>query len=100
VETSVVIGIEPHRQGQKVATWTWDEGKVTIASVDGVTDEFSLRVGRPEYVAQPGDRRYTNSSQGGWAPWDNPLGGFGDAAPTKRTTVRKKSKSIFDLLFN
>jgi len=101
VETSLVLGIEPHRQGKKVATWTWDEGKVTIASVDGVIDEFSLRVGRPEYAAQPGGARYTSSAQGGaWAPWDSPLGGFGSSEPTKRATVKKKSKSIFDLLFN
>jgi len=102
VETSLVIGIEPHRQGKKVATWTWEEGKVTIASVDGVTDEFSLRVGRPEYVAQPGASRYTSTGEtsGGWAPWDNPLGGFGQPTPTRRAPVRKKSKSIFDLLFN
>jgi tetratricopeptide (TPR) repeat protein len=99
VEAGVVIGIEPHRQGEKVATWTWDSGKVTIASVDGVTDEFMVgRVG-----GTGGDRRYMSATEPGasWAPWDTPFGGtVGEAPPTKRVTVKKKPKTIFDLLFN
>ncbi len=102
VETGVVIAIEPHKQGEKVATWTWDTGKVTVATADGVTDEFELRVGRDQIATPGGDRRYTSTSQsGGWAPWDSPMGGvFGDPAPTKRATAKKKTKTIFDLLFN
>jgi hypothetical protein len=38
-----IVAIEPHKQGNRVSTWTWEEGKVVIASVDGVTDEFILR---------------------------------------------------------
>ncbi|HEX2843520.1 tetratricopeptide repeat protein [Hyphomicrobium sp.] len=102
VEAGVVIAIEPHKQGEKVATWTWDTGKVTVATADGVTDDFDLRVSRDQIASPGGERRYTTTSQsGGWAPWDSPMGGvFGDPAPTKRATAKKKTKTIFDLLFN
>jgi len=99
VASSVVIAIEPHRQGDKVSTWSWDNSKVTVATVDGVTDEFDVAT----VVARPGmptDRRYTSSGQAtGWAPWDSPFG-YGEPPPTKRATVKKKSKTLFDLLFN
>jgi tetratricopeptide (TPR) repeat protein len=74
-----IIAIEPHKQGAKVASWTWEEGKVTIASADGVTDEYTLRVGKDEAPA----RRYTSSSQ---QTWTRPQ--------------RRKPKTLFDLLFN
>ena len=80
-----VVGVEPHKQGDKVSKWTWDNGKVTIASVDGVTDEFDLRIGRGPEVAGAG-RPYGSSS-------------FGDA-PAQVKRVKKKPKTIFDLLFN
>jgi tetratricopeptide (TPR) repeat protein len=103
VTASVVIAIEPDKQGEKIANWTWEEGKVTVASADGVTDEFELRIGRSQLAGPGGDRRYSGGSSQttGWAPWDQPFGGFyGDPPPTKRATVKKKSKTLFDLLFN
>lgn len=105
VTANVVIAIEPDKQGEKVATWTWEDGKVTVASLDGVTDEFELRVGRNLYAGPTGERRYTTAPSqrpGGWAPWDTPFGGaFGQPPPTtKRATAKKKPKTIFDLLFN
>jgi tetratricopeptide (TPR) repeat protein len=102
VEAGVVIAIEPHRQGEKIAAWTWDNGKVTVASVDGVTDEFMLGAARND-IAGGGDRRYTTSTEpgGAWAPWDTPFGTpFGQPPPTKKVTVKKKPKTIFDMLFN
>ena len=103
LDRSQVVAVEPHKQGDKVATWTWDNGKVTVASVDGVTDEFDLRAGRGNEMVDGGPgRRYTTTMDGGggWAPWNAPFGSsFGeDRPPPKR--VKKKSKTIFDLLFN
>lgn len=99
-EAGVVVAVEPHKQGDKVATWAWENGKVTVASVDGVTDELDLRVGQNNDMAgAEGGRRYTTTTQtGGWAPWDSPLGGGFGQSPPKR--VKKKSKTLFDLLFN
>lgn len=97
-----VIGIQPHRQGDKLSTWTWDEGKVTIASVDGVTDEFMLRSQRlKEIAAAP--RRVTSvdpwkNGIPGWAPWAPSGWGY---PPDNRggNRPRQKPKSLFDLLF-
>lgn len=103
-----VVGIEPHRQGTKVATWTWDEGKVTVASVDGVTDEFVLRtVTRPKEVVAAPTRRYSGDGSQktapGWAPWaEGPVAGT-QPHRSERQAARpqyKKPKTLFDLLFN
>ncbi len=53
VDAGLVVAIEPHKQGEKVATWTWEQGKITVASVDGVTDEFAVRIGGNN-IASPG----------------------------------------------
>ena len=111
LRTSSVVAIEPHRLGKKVAGWTWSQnGSVTIASVDGVTDQFQLRQGvsDPALAARRARRRRGNrrrASGPAWAPWADD-GGFGFAQPNKSRRNRKyrkrrrKQKTIFDLLFN
>jgi tetratricopeptide (TPR) repeat protein len=85
-----VLAIEPHRQGKKVANWTWQDDRVVVASVDGATDEFVLRSGRP---SPPPGQRYT-SSEGGWSPW-----GQLDSSQYDRPRRRSKKKSFFQFLF-
>ncbi len=75
-----VMAIEPHRQGSRVATWTWDGDRLQIASVDGVTDEYQLR---PVNVAAVSNRDQTYS---------------GDSAP-RQERRRSKPKSLFEFLF-
>jgi tetratricopeptide (TPR) repeat protein len=89
LETNTVIAIEPHRQGQKVANWTWQDDRVVIASVDGATDEFVLRTGRQRAPGQ----RYTSSEEG-WTPW-----GQVESSQYDRRERRRKPKSLFQLLF-
>ena len=89
LETNTVIAIEPHRQGKKVSTWTWQDDRVVVASVDGATDEFVLRTGRQRGAGQ----RYS-SSEGGWVPW-----GQLDSSEYDRRPRRRKPKSLFQLLF-
>lgn len=74
-----IVAIEPHKHGSKLAVWTWEEGKVTVASADGVTDEYNLRVGKE--VAEQAPRRYTSQQT-----WTRPQ--------------RRKPKTLFDLFFN
>lgn len=71
-----IVAIEPQKQGSKTANWTWEEGKVTVASADGVTDEYNLRVGKEAAVEE---RRTTQT-------WTRPQ--------------RRKPKTLFDLFFN
>ncbi len=110
-----VVAIQPHRQGKAVAGWTWgQDGTLTVASVDGVTDQFKLRQAAPALTGYAGSRsrrRQRRRNAGGtpdWAPWAED-GGFGfnsTAKPRRRSTRkrkarrRKKKKTIFDLLFN
>src|SRR5690606_3918012 len=72
LRTSKIVAIEPHRQGEEVSAWTWaDNGRLTVASIDGVTDEFGLREVRQTPVAsRPRQRpREEDGSGPDWAPW-------------------------------
>lgn len=111
LKSSSVVAIQPHRQGKKVAGWTWSEnGTVTVASVDGVTDQFQLRQGVAPPVASAGskrrrERRYSSSDgTPAWAPWAEGGGlnisGTGSRSSRKVRRQKKKPKTIFDLLFN
>ncbi|HMN36494.1 MAG TPA: tetratricopeptide repeat protein [Hyphomicrobium sp.] len=114
IDNAKVIAIQPSRQGNRVATWTWEDDRVQIASIDGVTDEFSLRMTAPA-VAEPAipgstgpSRRAASKSYSGstWSPWGQPFGmGEGDHKPRRSASSQQrrhqpKPKSIFDLLFN
>jgi hypothetical protein len=111
IENAKVIAIQPNRQGPKTATWTWEDDRVQVASIDGVTDEFALRSAKP-VTAEPAmvpvapRRAVTSEKSGGWAPWDQT---FGSSQSERREPRRQasgqqrrqpKPKSIFDLLFN
>lgn len=112
IENAKVLAIQPHRQGQRVASWTWDNDRVQVASIDGVTDEFVLRTTPVTAVAVPAPegaqpaRRPQGSSQksAGWAPWDEQLGMSAQpqrSAPRpQRRASQQKPKTLFDLLFN
>lgn len=107
IENGRVLAIQPHRQGQRVAAWTWEEDRVQIASVDGVTDEFAVRSLKPDVpltaaAPLPGSRRYGQGvpKPAAWAPWDQPMGvPQGAQRPAKRQ-AQPKPKTLFDLLFN
>ena len=66
LQSSTVVSVEVQQQGEKLAQWTWDDGKLVVASADGVTDEFQLRQGKPKELppqvqpkrtAEPGGRK-------------------------------------------
>ena len=109
-EASNVIAIVPQKQGDKIATWTWETSRVVVAAVDGTTDEFNLRTGGfvaggPAGGAFAGQRRYGDGTAGGskWAPWNEPWAGGPNAQgsrPQRTAAPKKKSKTLFDLLFN
>jgi hypothetical protein len=66
LQSMTVVSVEVQKQGEKQAQWTWDDGKLVVASADGVTDEFQLRQGKPKELppvvapkrtAEPGGRK-------------------------------------------
>lgn len=85
-----VVTVEPHKVGTRTASLKWEEGKVIIASIDGITDEFNLR-----------------AATGPLAAGETPLDQAATTAAEKpKQTVRRdpprsspKPKTIFDLLF-
>lgn len=93
-----VVAIELDQRGKERSTWTWGNGKLTVANLDGATDIFDLRKGRARAVAGGGGQTWQGRAPGGpaWAPW-----GFQDLPkPKPRKRKRKKPKTLFDLLFN
>jgi hypothetical protein len=107
IDNGRVLAIQPHRQGARVATWTWDDDRVQIASVDGVTDEFSIRSTKAPVAALSGTagaQRRLNSdgpTSAAWAPWDQPIGTpRNEQQPQRRAQRSSKPKTLFDLLFN
>jgi hypothetical protein len=111
IDNAKIVSIQPNKQGAKVANWTWDDGRVQIASIDGVTDEFVLRAA-PVAEAAAGDggavplapkRAASETRKAKWAPWDNPVGMPRSEQREQRQAAKKphaKPKTIFDLLFN
>jgi tetratricopeptide (TPR) repeat protein len=112
LDASKVVGIQPHRLGTKVAAWAWEGDRVQIASVDGVTDEFTLRtVAQPEMAgvaagaaagaAGMAARRSPSSKKAAWSPWNDDVGARPPGQPKRQAQKRgPKPKSFFDMLFN
>lgn len=102
VQNGRVIAIQPNKQGKREARWMWDDDRVQIASVDGVTDEYAIRSVKPPPPPVAGlSRRSPRSQQtssGVWAPWDQPMGA--PRGNSRSRKARKKPKTLFDLLFN
>lgn len=108
-QSASVIGVQPHRVGDRISQWTWDDGRVTIASIDGVTDEFTLRTAKPKDkevpVAAAPSRRVSSSNDGSgrgtpsWAPWaQSGWGGGGSQQPQRQQRQGGKPKTLFDIL--
>ena len=114
---AALLGIEPHRVGDKVSQWTWDDGRIVVASIDGVTDEFIVRASeKPKDVKEPKDRdeqnqrrrvasdsdnreQRSNTPKGqtpSWAPWANDRQPQRTAQQPSRPSG--KPKSFFDIL--
>ncbi len=112
IENAKVVAVQPQRLGQRVANWTWEGDRVQVASVDGVTDEFTLRAGAaPAPKAQlpvtaPAEEICLAFGTGRrpWTSWNDPLGLQRAERREQRKQAAKRSypkpKSIFDLLFN
>jgi tetratricopeptide (TPR) repeat protein len=84
LQTNTVVAVVVQKQGKKEAQWSWDEGKLMVASADGLTDEFQLRQARPKEVAAAPQKKYASD------PWSKMWGFDGKG---------KSSKTLFDLLF-
>lgn len=48
LQNQTIVSVQVHRQGDRIAKWTWEEGRVLVASADGITDELQLRQMKPK----------------------------------------------------
>lgn len=100
LQSGSVIALEPVRQGERMATWTWEDNRLVVASVDGYSEEYALRLKNRDPAAQ---KRLTSTDGQGksgrppsWAPWGQD-GFFGDNRGNRLRP--SQPKTIFDLLF-
>lgn len=105
LSSSTVVGIVPHRDGERRSRWSWDEGTIVVEGVDGLKDEFVVRQSRVVATAQTRrpDRAYAPPSWGLWGESfsNNGFGASGPAPARKETRAqprRQQPKSLFDML--
>jgi tetratricopeptide (TPR) repeat protein len=105
-----VVTVELVKQGAREATWTWSETRLTVAGLDGGSEEYILVAPVEREVAQPrrpldapGPRYGGGNQVPSWAPWAQ--GSDTYAPPSRKTGSRStgssgpKPKTLFDLLF-
>ena len=67
LQAGSIVSVQVHRQGSRVARWTWEDGRVVVASADGIPDELRLRQSKPKEAPQP-IRRYADPGPGKKGP--------------------------------
>lgn len=108
-----VVTVELVKQGAREATWTWSETRLTVAGLDGGSEEYILVAPVEREVAQPrrsldapGPRYGGGNQVPAWAPWAQ--GSDTYVPPSRKTGSRSsgssgssppKPKTLFDLLF-
>jgi hypothetical protein len=112
---TVVLDKVAGKDDSKATAWTFEDRRITVASVDGVTEEFPLEgsanmgaLAGAAAGAAAGTRRLSTGTGTGtaWAPWNDPVsgpfaaGGQPQPRPARTVQKKKKPKNIFELLFN
>lgn len=99
LQTRTVLAVETMRQGERRASWTWGEDKLTVADIDGFKQDYAFK-GRvvPEAVAaKPAETQRVakarpRPAQPDWMPWGQGWGGGSGGA-------RRQPKSLFEMIF-
>ena len=87
---NAIVGVELQRKGDKLAQWTWDNGRLVVLSADGVTDEFQLG---PTQVAQaPPPEAVKKPVNNGWSDANR-------QRQAQQRSAQQKSKSLFQMIF-
>jgi len=111
---AAVLALEPVRQGDRVAMWTWEEGRLIVASRDAGRDELAIRVSpvretvdpkevvaagtpAPRRVAEQGPVQKSGAPS--WAPWNQFPGFGGPSGGSGSKSKPGKQKTLFDMLF-
>jgi tetratricopeptide (TPR) repeat protein len=106
-----ILAVETTRQGDRAASWTWEEDKLVVTGLDGFKQEYFFKLQKPKEVAgQPaGELRQAKARPTtlpnrppAWAPWaenwgPGSYGGGGGTATAKR---KQQPKTLFEMLFS
>ena len=101
-QAAAVISTQMTRMGTKSAKWTWDQGRLVVASADGLNEELALRGAKPKDAKDVKDRDRDTASAG-----EGSAGPKRDSAPrqpreqtaSRPPPPRQKPKSLFELIF-
>ncbi|MDX2156909.1 MAG: tetratricopeptide repeat protein [Hyphomicrobiaceae bacterium] len=106
-----ILAVETIRQGQRQASWSWEEDKLVVTDIDGFKQEYPFKGPRAREIAEqaaptdvtqrqapkPRPRPSDGSSQA-WVPWgSDPWRGGGGGSSGRKS---QKPKTLFELLFN
>ncbi len=99
-QSASVISTQMTKMGAKTAKWTWEQGRLAVASADGLTEELALRGAKPRDAKEVKDKD-RDSASAGEAPTSKR-----EASPrppreqtASRPPPRQKPKSLFELIF-
>jgi tetratricopeptide (TPR) repeat protein len=110
ISQGAVIDLVPDRLGEQRSQWTWSNGRVTVASLDGLSAQHIIaqaRASEPVTAVSSSSQRRRDSwpsNQGtapAWAPWADDARPAARARPQSRRRARRgrrKPKTLFDML--
>jgi tetratricopeptide (TPR) repeat protein len=102
LQAQTVLAVETMRQGNRRATWVWEDDKLVVTGLDGFKQEYPFNgpKAREEIAAESAPapvRRARPKShrerEQAWNPWGNGWSGGG------QRSRRSQPKSFFQLLF-
>lgn len=128
-QTQATLGLTLDKRGGKAAVWSWDDGRLNVASAEGIQEEFALRGSKaapassavaavPERAStsrregssggssSSGSGSTSGSSSGGSKQAGTPAwapwsqnNGPSNTAPPRQQAAKQKPKGIFEMLF-
>jgi|LNFM01.1.fsa_nt_gb tetratricopeptide (TPR) repeat protein len=113
LQASTVLAVETMRQGEQRASWTWEDDKLVVASLDGFKQEYAFKtpLARDEQIAKAGPaaalrqprpkQQQARQSGQAWSPFDDgwPGSSGGAGGGKQRAPQQQKPKTLFQLLF-
>ena len=96
-----LAAIEPHKWGDKKASWKWGNGSVAVVDPDGMTSEVVLKKAQPRIAKKKSRGGESISSPWGdiWGPPRRSAKKSRRKRSVKKRSKRRKQKSILNWLF-
>lgn len=105
LQTQTVLAVETMRQGERRATWAWEDDKLVVTDLDGFKQEYAFKgpkareqVAAETAAAAPVRRQRVRPPREREQAW-NPFGDSWPGSGGQRSRRPSQSKSFFQLLF-